>query len=148
MRRILFGLILGFTPWAGAAVTGTATITSDTPRIGESVRATTIAWDADGSGNCTQWVEGVAGQVVRIYIDPGANSSAPTGVAPSASYDVTLRDAYGFDALRGTGANLSATVNKSVSWPSSGEWVQSTLTLAVTNAGASGEGTIRLVTRR
>lgn len=149
LSRILVRLLIGFAPAAALAGTAaTSSITTDTPPPFDSVRATTITWDCNASGTCTALVNGIAGQVVRLYYDPGANGVAPSGASPSANYDITLSDQYGFDVLRGTGQNLSATVNKTVSWPTSGEWVQDTLTLSVSGAGASGEGTLRIVTRR
>jgi len=111
-----------------------------------------LAWTSNSSGYVTSArARGVRGILDRVVFVPDATA------VPTAAYDVTLKDAQGIDVLSGNGANLSATVAKSIvpceemlSGGSSGVAkmaISSSLTLAVSAAGNAKEGKIYLYYR-
>jgi hypothetical protein len=90
---------------------------------------------AGGAADATS-TESYTGEVVRAVHVPDAGGTQPTDL-----FDVVVTDSDGADVLGGTGANLSnaATTNK-VAANGLGAVVNSTLTLAVTNAGSAKGG--------
>ena len=116
---------------------GTVTTTEITyPRI----KKVTFTWtsSAGGAADATT-THTYTGEVVRAVQVPDGGGTQPTDL-----YDVTVTDSDGADVLHGTGANLSnAAVTNAAPKDGLGAVVNSTLTLAVTNAGnATGGVTI------
>ena len=108
------------------------------------VTCVTVDWLSSSTGICTAVLSDVYGQIQRVTINPGVTS-------PTAAYDMTLADADGWDVLGGQGADLSSTVTTSVACCVGSSTVGlvpvaacGNLTLAITNAGASKVGAIRL----
>jgi len=155
MRRTVLTFSLMLTLAGGAygqsvtASVGACTISTSEDVLRQtdrgSVEAHVLSWTS-GSGTVTAVLSGINAELLRASYNPGAAS-------PTASYDITLKDADGYDALRGSGANLSATAN-SEAWiadSTSGYFgfpIAGNFTLSVTNAGTSKAGTILLYTRR
>jgi len=107
--------------------------------VNEPVKRIKFAWVSDdttgvASGTTTFSVDG---QIHRITTDPGAT-------APTADYDITLKDDTGVDVLQGLAADRHTSntedVNVVYSSTSVHPLVKSPLTLAVTNAGNSKVG--------
>lgn len=72
-------------------------------------------------------------------------ATIPSGVtAPDDNYDVVINDADGHDVLLGAGANRDTANTEYVAETSVAGAPASTLTLAVTNAGAAKLGTVIL----
>jgi hypothetical protein len=104
-----------------------------------SVKRIVFTWTSDASGNATKTtVNSYTGSLTDAIFAPGT----PT---PTTAYDVVVNNASSSDRLGGAGANLSsaATVYKA-----SGDGLttvaDSTLSLSITNAGDSKQGTITL----
>ena len=112
----------------------------------------TISWTSDTNGVADGVTSFVRGEIKRVVIDPDGSS------APTASYDITLKDESGFDVLAGLGADLSATASISiVPFYSTVIGAQTNfyrytindvLTLAVTNAGSEASGTVVLYLKK
>lgn len=66
------------------------------------------------------------------------------GSAPSANYDVTVNDSDGHDVLAGAGMNRHTSNTEHVTGTSLAGVCQSKLTLNVTNAGDTKQGTVIL----
>lgn len=119
---------------------------------GSDVVKHTFDWTSNGSGAATvASTLAVSGVIVRVVVIPSAT------VAPTALYDVTLTDADSVDVLAGLGANMSATVTLNTC-PGTAltdgttvsvvpMFVDSILTLNVTNAGASKAGKVVVYVR-
>lgn len=91
------------------------------------------AFTTSAGGAATVQFKGITGIVTAIEID---------GTLLTAGFDVTLTNTIGADLLRGTGANLSAGVNRlSVSDFGIQQSSNETLTLNITNGGATKGGT-------
>ena len=118
---------------------GSATVITET-RIGP-VKRVKIAWTSDDTtGEVTGTTTyGYSGKLELVTTVPSGG-----GTAPTALYDVTVTDADSVDVLAGAGANRSATVTEQVLGTSLGAVAMSKLTLNVTNAGNSKQGTIYL----
>lgn len=117
------------------------------------VRRYTVDWTSASDGTYSEAInsgETIAGEIVRVVFNPGST-------APTANYDITITDAQGFDVLAGQGANLSATDTTNVApgvpvkdgtTTSVGPMIVcDVLTLSITNAGASKNGTVVLYVR-
>jgi hypothetical protein len=99
------------------------------------------AWTCSSAGAADDSTTAVYnGVLMRFVTVPGTSSDAPT-----AAYDVTIKDADGIDLLNGLGADRSATATEQKVL-SDGLCVMqsSTLTLGVTNAGDVKKGTVYL----
>lgn len=132
--------------------TGTATLVKrfgiDPLPGGNDVVTYDIAWTSTALGAVTATVPGVVGTIGRVSFVPGS----PT---PTTLYDITLKDEDGFDVLAGLGGDLSVAATTS-KVPLIGDGtttqqpvlVNGTMTLAITNAGASKQGVLRLYMRR
>lgn len=113
--------------------TGTVVVTED--KINPFLHKVTWAWTSTAGGAAgdvtTNYYTGVLVRAVQI----------PGGTTPTTAYDVVVTDADGADVLHGTGADIpsSAILNKAAK-DGLGAVVNSKLTLAVTNAGASKTG--------
>lgn len=126
-----------------ASSAGTCTITEE--RFG-SMRK--VKWD---------WVSGSGAKVSSITtptttyayngkIEMLATFGGAGGLAPSASYDITVLDQSSVDVLAGGGANQNATYE----WTKTGSLgavANDTLTLTISNTGSSNAGTVILFIR-
>lgn len=83
------------------------------------------------------------GYIRSIETIPGASGDHATAL-PSDQYDVTLTDAYGKDLAGGELANRSGTVADAPKIPDQPIWVDSEVTINVTNAGNSTKGRLIL----
>lgn len=128
---------------AGAVVDTHSAFNSGQPG---AVKTLTLAWTSDGSGNVNGILSRrINGQIVGIETDPGTP-------APTDNYDAVLITEAGVDAAGGYLANRDTTVSEGVipivetlvgSNPyGSLVWVESTLELRITNAGASKQGRV------
>ena len=123
-------------------------------RVARPIRTVSIAWTSDASGAVTQPLAGgkqsgyVSGLIQRVVFIPSGTAQ------PSLNYSVTLKDSSGIDVLAGQGASLS-NVNtthvkpgvpiKDGTTTSTAEIaVDDILTLGVTAAGATKQGTVLL----
>lgn len=108
------------------------TLTEET--IGQ-VKKITWAWTATDAGAV------VAAVTTLPYSGTVSAYTVPdTGTAPSADYDITVKDTAGVDVFNGLLANRHTSNTEWVSDTSTGKVVNSTLTLAVANAGNAGKG--------
>ncbi len=81
-----------------------------------------------------------SGVIARVETIPGTGDAAPT-----AAYDITIKNEDGVDVLSGLGADRSATATETKNFGDGlGCVVDSTLTLAVANAGDANSGTVIL----
>ena len=109
-----------------------------------SVKKVRILW-ISGSGGDIGEVDGTSteyysGQVLMFVTDPQA-------AAPTADYDVEIRDGDGVDILAGAGADRSATVTEYVLASSLGAVANDRLVLRVRNAGDTKSGVVYLYIR-
>ena len=136
------------------ADTGTLTVTppDNVDRFNRPVQKWTLAWVSDSSGNVTRSVGHKINGTLRGVV------TTPSGtVAPTAAYDVVLKDEHGIDVLAGLGADRSATVAERVKpqvtqagsvvvYPHEID-VFGDMQLVITNAGNAKAGTITLYVR-
>jgi len=110
---------------------GTVTTTESTHR---PVKRVKFSWTSSAGGAADATTSNTYnGEVISFVTDPGAT-------APTASYDITITDADSVDVLAGAGANRHTSNTEYVLQASLGGCVDSTLTLAVTNAGNAKDG--------
>lgn len=114
----------------------------------------TWSWTSDSSGDVSGTVgtstAAISGEILRCVTNPGS-------AAPSANYDIVINDADGIDVLAGQGANRHTTTSEHVkpgvpfkdgtTTSTAPVCVNGTLTLVVSNAGDSKNGTVVLYTR-
>jgi len=109
--------------------------------FGTRVSVTTWSFTSNGSGIASE-------QTVKIAGIPKRAVTIPDGVAPpTASWDLTIKDEDGVDVLCGNGADRDAGGTGAVEqvFPCPGTVsVNSKLTFAVSNAGASKKAIVRL----
>jgi hypothetical protein len=120
-------------------VAGSATTFTEVTHAG--VKKITCAWTSDSatgavSGTTTNPYDG---KLIGMTTIPGA-----AGAAPSADYDVAITDSGGHDVLLGAGANRHTANTEHVAEASLGAVAGSPLTVAVTAAGNSKQGTVVL----
>lgn len=101
-------------------------------------------WVSDASGAADLiTTEKFTGRLICAQHVPGTD-----GAAPTTAYDVVVRDDQGTDILAATGTNITVPGNKSSQAVSSGlpfpSVANTTLTLAVTNAGNAKSGKVIL----
>ena len=123
---------------AGSSVT----FTEKTHTSVKEVYAVWVSDDSAGTASGTT-TYGYDGELIMVQFDPDGGATTPAD-----SYDITIKDANGVDVINSLGANLTnaATVTKARSdglLAVSG----SKLTFAVSGAGNSKGGTIRLSLR-
>lgn len=102
------------------------------------LRRATITWVSDSATGA------VSGTSTETYIGHFLGiTTVPSGsAAPTTLYDITVKDQYGVDLLGGNAADRSATAGE---WASASPYphpVNGLITIAITNAGNSKEGTI------
>lgn len=131
------------------ATTGTAVITLDYTRnwtngSPSNTMTVSVAWTSSADGNVTIVLPPLSGIIAKVVTDPGST-------APSDNWDMVLTDVDGFDAFGGSGANRD-TANSEAFKPfvsTTGDAViYGTSTLAITNAGDSKTGTVKLYIRK
>lgn len=128
---------------AGSSITTTQTWF---PGMGAfEVRINWVSDDTAGTVDLTT-TESFTGFLVQARSIPGSG-----GVAPTALYDVVVKDEYGIDVLFGNGADRSGTVAEVIPLTygaaETGTFYVvngSTLNLEVSNAGNSKEGSVIL----
>lgn len=137
------------------AATGTLTETppNNADRFNRPIQKFSYAWTSDSSGNVERNTTSIInGTLVNIEVIPASGGSAP-----SASWDLVIKDSGGFDVLSGGGANLSesaATRLKphfvqtvdAVDYPFD-VCVYESLQVLITNAGDSNSGTLVIYVR-
>ena len=149
MKRLLQGLALIAAlaiaqPAIGA---GTVTVSNQHQDAHASSYAVTFTWVADGSGNADAVAYFPYGAyITRVVTDPGAT-------APTADYDITLTDTDSYDVMGGTLADRHTTTTEQVvpTVHSDGTntifgavHIIGAITLNVSNAGAAGNGIVRV----
>lgn len=113
---------------------GTVTVTEE--RLAP-IKKIAFAWTSDGSGNADgATTKPYTGEIVRLVTVPAA-----AGAAPTDNYDITVVDEDSTDVLMGGGANRDTANTEQVLASSLGVVVGDVLTIHVTNAGASKQGT-------
>ena len=119
---------------------GTVTTTEETHG---TVRKITFAWtsSAGGAADATT-TYAYSGEVIRLVTVPGTAGNQPTNL-----YDVVVNDVDGNDVLMGAGANRSNAATEQVLASSLGCVANDKLTLGVTNAGDTKQGTVYLYVR-
>lgn len=136
-----------------AAGTLTETPPNNTDRFNRPIQKFSYAWTSDASGNVDQYTTSIInGTLVNIEVIPASGGSAP-----SANWDLVIKDGGGFDILSGGGANLSAAAAtrlkphfvqtvSAVDYPFEVS-VYEALQVLVTNAGNAKSGTIVIYVR-
>ena len=106
-----------------------------------SVKLVTMDWTsaAGGTVSSTNTTNSLNGEVYQVEINPDASTDAPTE-----GYDVTLSNANSVNILYGLGANLPAATTRTVK-PC--VFVDSKLSLCVTNAGDTKGGVVKIYLR-
>lgn len=122
---------------------GTATISEETYG---SMKKIKWSWTA-GSGSSAGTVSSAQTSYayngkIQALITVGATGSS----APSASYDITIKDESSVDVLMGTGASRAATTEYTKA-ASMAAVANDKLTLAVTSAGSANAGAVYLFIR-
>jgi hypothetical protein len=101
-----------------------------------SVKSIKFDWTAhtDGAVTAVETTGSYTGKVVVFTTDPDA------GVAPTASYDITIIDNQGLSVIGTSGTDRHTSNVEQVLSASLGAVVQSPLTFSVANAGSGGKG--------
>jgi len=102
-----------------------------------SIKKVKFEWTSDASGDADGSTTAVfSGKLVQV-------TTVPDGVAaPTADYDVEVRDADGVDLLAGAGADRHTSNTEHITSASLGAVCASALTLVVANAGNATEGVV------
>lgn len=108
-----------------------------TEKVLGTVKKLTFAWTSDEDGDAqVAGSEVLDGKLIGL-------TTIPDGVAaPTDNYDLVLNDADGHDVLLGAGANRDTANTEHVAEASLGAVAHSPLTLVVSNAGDTKEGTV------
>lgn len=118
---------------------GTVTTTEQT--FG-SVKRVKFEWTSSSGGAADATTSATFdGKLIQVATVPDGTA------APTADYDVAVNDADGVDLLQGNGADRSATATEHIAEANLGAVASSALTLAVTNAGDTNEGTVYVYLR-
>lgn len=114
---------------------GTVTITETT--FG-SVKKVAFAWTSSAGGAADgTTTKTYDGKIIAVGTVPSGG-----GTAPDDNYAVAVKDAAGLDLLLGAGAGRDTANTESLASDVLGAVAGSTLTLAVTSAGAAKQGTV------
>jgi len=127
---------------------GTVAITYDRPA---GMQRVVWTWTSDASGNVSGTDTGrITGEILRVVTNPGAT-------APTDNYDVVITDADGVDVLGGTGADRDTTSSEQFvpviqtvvgsNTYGSTVFVDSVLSLSITNAGNAKQGVVTMYLR-
>ncbi len=121
---------------------GTATASEETQG---TVKKITFAWVSGTAGEAgtatVTTTKAYSGAIARLVTVPSGTA------APTDNYDIVVNDADSTDVLMGAGANRDEANTEQVLKSSLGYVANDTLTLSVTNAGTSKEGTVYLYIR-
>lgn len=110
------------------------TVTVEESTFDPGVKKIKWSWTSDASGNADLITTNYYfGQVMALVTDPGAT-------APTDDYDITITDVEGYDVMQGAGANRD-TANTETAVPTAASVAFGKLTLNVSNAGDSKQGT-------
>lgn len=139
MKRFLTLALILFCCASYAA--GTATITYSETR---TVKSVTFSWVSDATGDSAGTSLKLSGQILRVVFKPSATAQ------PTNAYDITISDEDGLDILATLGGDLSNTtatqvlpcVTNGTAGNSGAIAFDSTLTIAVSNAGDTKAGTV------
>lgn len=112
--------------------------TTITENTAGRVQKITFAWTSDDSTGAVTGTttKGYTGRCIGFSTIPSGGGTAPTD-----NYDATITDADGHDVLMGAGANRNTANTEHVAEASLAGVGQSKLTLNITNAGNSKQGT-------
>lgn len=139
VRRLVLAVAILLVSQTGGAV-GTVTIAEET--VG-SVQKIAFSWTSTAGGAADgTTTKTYNGQLLRLVTVPAAAGSAPTD-----DYDVTVVDDDATDVLMGAGANRDTANTEQVLATSLGVVANDTLTIHVTNAGATKSGVLYLYLR-
>lgn len=86
----------------------------------------------------------VSGRLLSFETIPGLNGDKSTD-CPTALYDLTITDEYGFDIAEGTLANRSASLAERANPVTEAWYCQEDLTVTIANAGNAKRGRIVVV---
>ena len=124
----------------------------DFPAGPQNVRKISVTWTSDGSGDATVTTKKISGHLLRGVTNPGST-------APTANYDITLKDStHSVDLLGNCGDDLA---NRHTSSTENVEFILDehsgtpvgvglhpcvcdTIDIAVANAGDSKEGVLEI----
>lgn len=136
-RLYLIGAVvmaLASLAWAAGTVTVDET--------GNAVKKIVFTWTSSAGGAADAvTVRAYDGKLIGLTTDPDGSD------APTDNYDIVITDSGGHDVLLGAGANRDTANTEHVAEASLGAVANSTLTLAITNAGATKEGVVILYLR-
>jgi hypothetical protein len=110
----------------------------ETP-VGSPVSIITWAFTTDGYGNASEETEKTSGIIKRVVTVPAA-----AGDAPTAGWDLTIKDEDGVDVLCGNGADRDASASEQAFPCPVNLAVASKLTFTVANAGDTKKGVVKL----
>jgi hypothetical protein len=136
--------LTGASQAADTVTSGTLTVTRQELR---GMQIYTLDWTSDADGNVVATIDGPEGFIQRVTTKPDAGDTQPDD-----AYDATLSDELSVDVLGGAGANLSESSSKTWFPIVAGSDAEAThtlmtsgpLSLAITNAGASKSGIVRM----
>jgi hypothetical protein len=126
-----------------ASSAGTCTILEE--RVG-SMSKIKWAWVAGSGASVNSITTPTTTHAYNGKIEMLATIGGAGGLAPSASYDITIKDQSSVDVLAGAGASRAATTEWTVA-ASLGAVANDTLTLGIANTGSSNAGTVILFIR-
>lgn len=147
MRRLTLALAMVLIPamvWAA----GTVTVSNQNQNPNDQAYVVTFEWTSDG----TEAADATAYFPYGVYIAKVV-TNPDDSAAPTDDYDITLTDVDGYDVMGGTLADRDETNSESVvprvlndgtNEIFGGALVIGSLTLNVSNAGASKEGVVRV----
>lgn len=117
---------------------GAVTIEEHTSQL---VKRIVFAWVSDATGDVepASTTIAVSGKIIGFAAEPGLTSASPED-----GYDITLKDRYGFDVLRGSGLNLPQSATAVIVAETFIPLMNDKLNLSVLNAGATRSGTAYL----
>lgn len=117
---------------------------------GKPIRKVRLDWTSDSSGNASQTFGSIEGTIVRVVTNPGST-------APTDNYDMTITDEDGYDILAGQGSNRDTSTTESfvpgipftdgTTTSVAPVVVDGNLTLTISNAGATKDGSVVLYVR-
>ena len=148
---VMLGYFLTLAPAATHTASMTATTTGTLTLIkqyqsGSTLECWAIGWTSSDKGNAGGYTDDIHGTIERIVYNPGS-------AAPTANYDMYLTDQDGVDLLNGTGVNLHTTTTLSTI-TTEGDGTTNVpmaftgrATLAVSDAGSTKTGTLRIYVR-
>lgn len=109
-------------------------------RYGQSVKVVRVDWVSASDGSVTATSLPIDGEILRVVTDPDGTD------APTDNYDIALNDEDGFDILGGGLANRD-TANTEAVVPSARVVHYGACSLAVTNAGDTKKGAVKIYIR-